>query len=148
MRTTALLGTVMTLTVGAGGYALVRGSVGAPKSGYGPITRVDLEQPSIANVYDAVHELRHEWLVPDSVGSFGIRPTVYIEMGCCAITCLRFLESDLVEEIRYLDQHSTEQLGPRTEPGGAIVITLRTRSTVHSKGGSKPWCKWGGNHGS
>ena len=125
MKMTTLLAAVVTLSVGAGGYAVVRASVESPDRAFHPIVRTDLDRTPTANVYEAVNELRSGWLPRDSTDHVGITPTVFIELRCKEVACLRWIEANQVERIEYLAHDSAPQ---RLHQGAAIVVTTRTRA--------------------
>ena len=126
MRSTILLTTAAAMILGAG--AVATGAIGSDNRAFAPVNRAELEFHGSENAYEAVHALRHDWLV--RAETTREVPTVFIEMPCTEVTCLRWLESDQVEEIRYVSPRETEDGWPTTNDNGSIVVTLRTRSAV------------------
>ena len=122
MRSTMLLSTVAAMIVSAG---VVVAGAGSDTRVLPAIERTELEFQQSKNVYEAIHALRHDWLVRGE----GQResPAVFIAMPCTKVNCLRWLESDLVEEIRYLSPYEPGSGWPPTNDNGSIVVTLRTR---------------------
>lgn len=133
MKAAVLLGTA-TLIVISG--ALVAGAVGSPDHSPAPITRADLDRTAIGNVYDVINDLRHGWLAQGPAG--GAVPTVYIEMPCTEVTCLRWLGSDQVEVVHFIDSNSNSPLWAPQHANAAIVVTLRTASTDPRPGVAGP----------
>ena len=127
MKTTTLLVGVLTLTAGASGYAVVKGSVNKDLTVNRPITRMELDHSAFENAYDAVAELRNGWLNEDPEANESGIPAVFVEMGCPEIACLRWLGLKQIEEIRFLDQDNTRLVWPRTQQSKSIVVMLRTR---------------------
>jgi hypothetical protein len=80
---------------------------------------MELDRSSYENVYDAVTEMRQNWLNP--------APAVFVEMACAEISCLRWLDLHQVEEIRLLGQDNTELTWPQTQQDKVVVVMLRTR---------------------
>ena len=126
MRSTILLSTAAVMILGAG--AVATGAIGSDDDAFAPVNRAELEFQESENAYETVHALRHDWLVrAETAREF---PTVFIEMRCTEVTCLRWLESNQLEEIRYLSPREPDDGWPPTNDNGSIVVTLRTRSTV------------------
>lgn len=129
MKTTALLSTILWVTVAAGGYAFVRGTDKASDSSNRPISRMELE-PIADNVYDALKVLRSGWIQSGSIEGPGDRPRVYIEARCSEITCLRWVDSDHVERVHFVNAGQTVPTWPLPSESGAIIVELRTRATA------------------
>ncbi len=128
MKTTALLATVTMMTAGAGGYAIVHDTGSPFERDLRPLTRVELEQPTADNVYDAVKALRPGWLADDANENWQA-PRIYIEARCSELTCLRWVESDHVERVHFLDPGNAGQVWPTPTKGGAVIVELKTRAT-------------------
>jgi hypothetical protein len=132
MKSTTFLAAVSILTASAGGYALVGRATETGEPARSAITKADLDRSSAENIFDVVEELRPEWLARDSSLGDAKLPTVYIELRCPDVMCLRWLESDRIYEVRYLDPSETGQVWSPAQPGGAIVVTLRSRATAEA----------------
>jgi hypothetical protein len=137
MKTSTLLAGVLTVTIGAGGYALAGGSLRLTGSDHGPITRTDLAQSASENAYDAVTRLRPGWLATDSARAGAELPAVYVEIPCTEVSCLAWLQSDQIEEVRFFDPDDTGAVWPPRHGGGAIVVTLRTRDLGGDSGAGR-----------
>ena len=129
MKSTTLLAAVLTLSAGAGGYAAVVGSNDSAAHSHRPILQVDLDQSGSENLYHAVRELRHGWLPVELADYSKTDPTVYIELRCEQISCLRWIEPGQVERVEYLSQDTADQRSTRSHLGVAIVVSMRTRAT-------------------
>jgi len=124
MKTTALLVSLVLLTFGVGGLLVGRAEKAATPDVARPVTRVDLDRSAAPNVYDVLKQLRPDWLVavPEDGGD---RATVYIEAHCTRTTCLRWVESDHVEEVHYAAPAADRPSWIHPEEGGVIVVKLR-----------------------
>jgi len=121
MRSIMLLSTTAAMIVSVGVVVAGAGS----DTTLPAIERAELEFQRSKNVYEAIHALRHDWLVQGQ-DSRGV-PAVFIAMRCTEVTCLRWLEADRVEEVRYLIPYRPVSGWPPTNDNGSIVVTLRTR---------------------
>jgi hypothetical protein len=125
MKSTMLLATAAATIVGAGvGFA---GSE-LDERAYAPIDRAELEFERSRNAYDAIVTLRADWLA-EGKGKREL-PTVFIEMRCTGPTCLQWVQSDQLEEIRFLKANQSASEWPHANPNGSIVVTLRPRLPV------------------
>lgn len=134
MRSTMLLSTAAVMIAGATALAATRSH--SDEDAFMPILRAQLEVQQSPNAYEALDALRHEWLGEDQLKRD--LPTVFIEMQCTEVTCLRWLESDRVEEIRYVRRHGPGNGWPPTNDNGSIVVTLRTLETVTTADVDRP----------
>jgi hypothetical protein len=95
-------------------------------SGERPVARIgraELEAVPGASTYEVIEALRQTWLRDADAGR--VMPAVLIEKRCPEVSCLRWLDAELVHEIRYVPSGGTD-----TWPAagrGALVVTLRTR---------------------
>ena len=126
MKSIMLLSTTAAMIAGA--TALAPTWSNSDERAFAPIGQAELKFQQSPNAYEAIDALRHQWLAEDKPKRD--LPTVFIEMRCTELTCLRWLESDQVEEIRYVKPHAPDNGWPPTNDHGSIVVTLRTRSTV------------------
>lgn len=117
MRRHPYMGFVLTLLVAV--MACPETSANADR----PLTAGELARPGISSTLDAVEQLRPNWL--RSRG--GQQPVVHIESRC-PHTCLRWVESDLVEEVRYVGPVAAAVRWGKQYPEGVLVVTLRQRS--------------------
>ena len=125
MRSTMLLSTAVATILSASllfaGYASNEHTLAA-------ISQAELTIERTANAYEAIHTLRPHWLGEDK--SESELPAVFIEMRCTETSCLRWLESDQVEEVRYVLADGSQTDWPPANDHGAIVVTLRAPPTV------------------
>ncbi len=131
MKATTFFTAILMLAIGVTGCSDLEGRHDGPRSGPRPITAVELDLASVDNIYQAVSELLPGWLVRNSADGGVPSPSIYIEMRCTEITCLRWVEADKVASVHYLDPNGTGSEWLPAEEGPAIVVTLRTRATAH-----------------
>ena len=126
MKSMMMLSTTAAMIAGATALAATWSNL--DERAFAPIETPELEFQQSSNAYEAIDALRHDWLA----GAKSTRelPTVFIELPCSDIECLRWIANDQVEEIRYVRSHAPHDGWPPTNDHGSIVVTLRTRSTV------------------
>jgi len=121
--TIPVIGATVALLIGGGSVmsgGAIRGSREAAR-----ITQAELDASSAANVYDAIRATRPQWLVDGA----GQGPTVYLELRCTQITCLRWVERDQVEVIQLIDSEQSGYSTGSEDRAGVIIVTFRNRAT-------------------
>ena len=126
MRSIMLLSTTTAMIAGA--TALAATWSNSDERAFAPIEHAELDFQQSHNAFEAIDALRHDWLGEGKAKRD--LPSVFIEMRCTELSCLRWLESDQVEEIRFVKPHGLQDGWPPANDNGSIVVTLRTRSTV------------------
>lgn len=86
-----------------------------------PLTATELAAPATGTMLDVVRQQRPAWL------RSGHQPVVHIETPC-PYTCLRWVEADLVQDVRYLNPRAAAALTGRRYRNGVVLVTLRWRS--------------------
>ena len=103
---------------------------GAPSPFSNVITRAELQEVGVRNVYEAVERLRPRWLTVRSMRSFNVETEVVVFQGMMLLgnqDVLRGIGIDGIYELRYLDgataSASLPGLGGR-HVDGAIIIYM------------------------